>query len=219
MREVPRELREALQADSVQALSSAVSQGLCIDACYWHNDQQRNLLQLAAGLGAPQCTAALLAAGAPIDAASPSDGCTALHCACSNASSSTARVIALLVRGGADKAARNHAGRTPCELLEQGTSQVRPNSAPRGAGEAAPGRPKFPAAPAQTTGRPLTSRARRRLLQPALPLPPPPPAHPPSPAATPPRRRRPRRAARRRRAPTCCAQSIAPTPFACTRSR
>lgn len=116
----------ALAKDDVAALSAAVAAGLSIDGFYWHSGQQRSLLQLASLAGAAACTAALLAAGAPVDAASPSDGNTALHCACSTASSGTARTIALLMKGGASRAALNHARQTPSDLLEQETSQVGP---------------------------------------------------------------------------------------------
>lgn len=121
-----REVEHALRRDDVAALSSALQQhGLGIDGWLLQAGQQRSLLQLASCLAAPTCVAALLASGAAeVNQQSPSDGNTALHCACSSASSSTARVIALLVRAGAEKALCNHAGRTACELLEQGTAQV-----------------------------------------------------------------------------------------------
>jgi hypothetical protein len=114
----------ALAKDDVAALSAAVGAGLSIDGFYWHAGQQRSLLQLAALAGAACCAAALLAAGAAVDAPSPSDGNTALHCACSTASSGTARTIALLMKGGASRAALNHARQTPSDLLEQETSQA-----------------------------------------------------------------------------------------------
>lgn len=117
----------ALAKDDVAALSAAVGAGLSIDGFYWHAGQQRSLLQLAALAGAACCAAALLAAGALVDAPSPSDGNTALHCACSTASSGTARTIALLMKGGASRSRLNHARQTPSDLLEQETSQVGPN--------------------------------------------------------------------------------------------
>lgn len=130
----------ALAKDDVAALS-AVAPGLSIEGFYWHSGQQRSLLQLASLAGAAACTAALLAAGAPVDAASPSDGNTALHCACSTASSGTARTIALLMKGGASRAALNHARQTPSDLLEQETSQVSPIGGAGGAQRLPPGGP------------------------------------------------------------------------------
>ena len=126
----PAALEAALAKDDVGALSTAIQQQcLHIGTFYdWrdhkHGLQHRDLLGMAASACAATCVAALLSAGADCNAQSPTDGNTALHIACSSASSSTARIIALLVRGGADKLLLNHAGRTACELLTQGTSQV-----------------------------------------------------------------------------------------------
>ena len=126
----PAALEAALAKDDVGALSTAIQhQCLHIGAFYdWqdhkHGRQRRDLLSMACSACAPTCVAALLSAGADCNAQSPTDGSTALHIACTSASSSTARIIALLVRGGADKLLRNHAGHTACELLTQETSQV-----------------------------------------------------------------------------------------------
>jgi hypothetical protein len=126
----PAALEAALAKDDVGALSTAFQQQcLHVGAFYdWrdpkHGLQHRDLLGMAASACAAACVAALLSAGADCNAQSPTDGNTALHIACSSASSSTARIIALLVRGGADKLLRNYAGRTACELLTQETSQV-----------------------------------------------------------------------------------------------
>lgn len=135
-------LGASLAKDDVLALGCALSQqqGLSLSAFYdWQDPkqgpQQRDLLSMAAAAGAQACVAALLAAGAEPNAPSPSDGNTALHCACSSANSSTARVITLLVCGGADKMLRNHAGLTACDLLSQETSQVGAGIG-RGAGSA-----------------------------------------------------------------------------------
>lgn len=120
----------ALHKDCVSSLSAAIQQlGLTIHGFYdWSTKQglqQRNLLSMAAAACSPACVAALLHAGAQPNAASPSDGNTALHCACSSASCNTARIIALLVRAGADKLLPNRAGRTASDLLALETSQVR----------------------------------------------------------------------------------------------
>ncbi|KAL4434427.1 hypothetical protein ABPG75_000868 [Micractinium tetrahymenae] len=119
----------ALHKDCVSSLAAAIQQlGLTIHGFYdWSTKQgarQRNLLSMAAAACSPACVAALLHAGAQPNAASPSDGNTALHCACSSASCNTARIIALLVRAGADKLLPNHAGRTARDLLTLETSQV-----------------------------------------------------------------------------------------------
>lgn len=142
-----KELEQALRRDDVAALSAALQiSGLCLDSWLLHEGQERSLLQLAAGLAAPTCVAALLASGAgDVNQQSPSDGNSALHCACSGASACTARVIALLVRAGADKALRNAEGRTACQLLEAGTAQVIAGRE-RAAG-ARGSRCRFPAAP------------------------------------------------------------------------
>lgn len=126
----PDAVQAALSKDDVRALSATIQeQGLDITAVYdWqdpkHGPQRRDLLSMAATASAASCVTALLAAGAPANAQSPSDGNTALHCACSSAASNTARVIALLVQGGADKSLRNASGLTAIELLTQETSQV-----------------------------------------------------------------------------------------------
>lgn len=151
----------ALSKDCVSSLSTAISQlGLSIHGFYdWqtkHGVQQRDLLAMAAAACAPACVAALLGAGAEPNAPSPSDGNTALHCACSSASCSTARIIALLVRAGADKLLPNHVGRTACDLLTLETSQVRiERRLDRGCAQAGP-QPfpaRFPAAGVGGTAR------------------------------------------------------------------
>ena len=125
------QVEAALARDDVGALSAAISAlGMRLGAYYdWatlkHGQQARDLLAMAASAAAPACVAALLGAGAEPNAASPSDGNTALHCACSSAGSSTARIIALLVRAGADKLLPNASGATACDLLTQETSQVK----------------------------------------------------------------------------------------------
>lgn len=219
----------ALAKDDVAALSAAVGAGLSIEGFYWHAAQQRSLLQLAALAGAACCAAALLAAGAAVDAPSPSDGNTALHCACSTASSGTARTIALLMKGGASRCALNHARQTPSDLLEQETSQVGPNWA-HGAAPAASrsgrlkrrrehrlfvcGRPCRPCcSPARQPAYLPASLEQQSYLS-ATKLP---PRTPPLSAlrrwrASSPRRRRPRTA-------TCCGQSTAPTTSACFPSK
>lgn len=111
-------LAEALQLHSLSFCEFYVSPGA-------PQGPRRDLLSLAAAAGACSCVSALLAAGAQPNAQSPSDGFSPLHSACSSANSSTARVIALLVRGGADKTLLNHAGLTACDLLTLDTSQVR----------------------------------------------------------------------------------------------
>lgn len=110
-------LAEALQLHSLSFSEFYVSPGI-------PQGPRRDLLSLAAAAGACSCVSALLAAGAQPNAQSPSDGFSPLHSACSSANSSTARVIALLVRGGADKTLLNHAGLTACDLLSLETSQV-----------------------------------------------------------------------------------------------
>ena len=156
----PAALEAALAKDDVGALSTAIQrQCLHIGAFYdWqdpkHGPQHRDLLGMASSACAATCVAALLSAGAECNAQSPSDGNTALHIACSSASSSTARVIALLVRGGADKLLRNHSGRTACELLTHETSQVSEAAwgAPRGRGARGSLFPPLPAAAGPPVG-------------------------------------------------------------------
>ncbi|KAL4860234.1 Zinc finger CCCH domain-containing protein 66 [Chlorella vulgaris] len=110
-------IEAALGKDDVVALGEALQSGLwdCLHAR--SGPQKRDLLSQAAAAGASACVAALLAAGACPNAPSPYDGNTALHCACSHANSSTARVIAVLVKGGANKELKNHAGFTPSDVL------------------------------------------------------------------------------------------------------
>lgn len=120
-------IEAALGKDDVVALGEALQSGLwdCLHAR--SGPQKRDLLSQAAAAGASACVAALLAAGACPNAPSPYDGNTALHCACSHANSSTARVIAVLVKGGANKELKNHAGFTPSDVLAVAAeaSQVR----------------------------------------------------------------------------------------------
>jgi hypothetical protein len=82
--------------------------------------EKRSLLHIAASMQAVKCVQTLLEErGADPRLASPSDGKTALHLACScRPSMSSARVIAMLVQHGADREALDFDGRAPGAALE-----------------------------------------------------------------------------------------------------
>ena len=78
---------------------------------------KRTLLHVAAFHGLPTAVSALQALGADPNAASPDDGCTPLHSACSGAPSCLDTVLGLLLAGGAIREARDHLGRRPVDYL------------------------------------------------------------------------------------------------------
>ena len=130
---LPSAVASAIAADDLQALSNeCLPSSLCLHAHYlWLNPktqhlQQRTLLQVAAFHAALDTLSALLQAGVDVNAQSPDDGYSALHCACGNASSSrSSRAISFLLKCGARRELPNAHGRTPCELLTLETPQVR----------------------------------------------------------------------------------------------
>lgn len=87
----------------------------------WHDGacfQARTLLQLAVTFGASRCSAALLQAGADPNLKSPTDGKTALHCAClGGVSPASINLIAYLLRHGGNVAIADFSGSIPTDLL------------------------------------------------------------------------------------------------------
>lgn len=79
----------------------------------------RTLLQLAASMQAVKCVNVLLRHGLDPNAQSPSDGKTALHLACDcKPTLASARVVALLVQHGADRALTDFKGCTPGQVVQ-----------------------------------------------------------------------------------------------------
>lgn len=121
---LPEATIEALTADDPPSITLPPCV-TAVDALFSWQDangvsQLRTLLHLASYFGAVQTVRALLsvpASAAGVNTASPSDGFTALHAACSHPVRGTSRVIALLIQAGADKHAVDSRGRTPTSLL------------------------------------------------------------------------------------------------------
>ena len=157
------DLLAALQQNSLPALLQA---GVDLQTFYvWSNPRSgevhlRSLMQLAAYYAATEVLGALISLGCALNTRSHDDGSTALHSACSNASSGTAATIALLVQAGASKDVPNRAGKLPCDLLQL---QVRPLQAagqPSGIGRGPGG---------ADLGPPARSRRPRRRHRPPHP--------------------------------------------------
>jgi len=90
--------------------------------------KSRTLLHLAATYSAADCLEALLASGANPNLPSPDDGETPLHCACiASATPKGAKVIALLLKFGADKQLRCKQFCLPSDRLGQSMPQVSRN--------------------------------------------------------------------------------------------
>lgn len=82
--------------------------------------QARTLLQLAAAMGAMHCASALLQAGASPNIVSPTDGRTAMHCACgADPSLYSSELVAMLLRHGAQVSITDACGNQPSDLLAQ----------------------------------------------------------------------------------------------------
>ena len=133
---LPPELISALKANDAAALRACLA-ALPLDVNQFFATEQgtRSLAQCAAYHAASEVVAALLELGADPRAASPDDGSTALHCACSRPSAGTTHVLRLLLAAGACLDATDAAGRTPRDLLSLEPAspgqQVRRSGAPR----------------------------------------------------------------------------------------
>jgi ankyrin repeat protein len=114
----------ALLRDEPGALGAACTplNESTIDKYYDWNDgtcfQARTLLQLAVTFSAGRCSAALLQGGADPNLKSPTDGKTALHCAClKGLSPASINLIAYLLRHGGNVSIADFSGSIPTDLL------------------------------------------------------------------------------------------------------
>jgi ankyrin repeat protein len=103
----------ALLRDEPGALGAACTP-LNESTCF----QARTLLQLAVTFSAGRCSAALLQGGADPNLKSPTDGKTALHCAClKGLSPASINLIAYLLRHGGNVSIPDFSGSIPTDLL------------------------------------------------------------------------------------------------------
>jgi hypothetical protein len=130
---IPEAVLVAIAAnDSASFHAHVVSQCLDIDAFYVWTDPKsgivclRSVSMLAAWYAATDVLAILLGLGADVTQQSPDDQTTALHCACSNPSSSNSTlVIRVLLNAGARLDVLDKHGRTARDLLSLEAGQVR----------------------------------------------------------------------------------------------
>lgn len=129
---VPEDLLAALLANDSAAFQAALAQQcLQINSFFVWTDPKndavvlRSLVMIAAFHAATDVLLLLLTTGGDVKLHAPDDHSTALHCACSNMSSTTTLVISMLIQAGADLNAVDKHNRTAKELLSLGIMQAR----------------------------------------------------------------------------------------------